>query len=256
MANLNNANVLFSLDTKNNVSVRVACRPIVSKDEESPTINVWEMEAVTSDDKASTMALIAYTIKQLLEMHETSAMLIVPTDIAVRCLEIRSKILKSPNASPETIKAEVIKNWMKAQNREELIDAISDLVDIFHKMINTPNVDYGIMKRHTLTMWELNQKTCQENNIKENDELTFHDGVDEEFGIESVDTKYLNGTFKVKTTAYSNIETGEITHRYYVERSGNSVRLNNAKVLCNLVRERLPQEQDVSEAKIVTGKSF
>ena len=25
-------------------------------------------------------------------------------------------------------------------------------------MINTPGVDYGIMKRHTLTMWELNQE--------------------------------------------------------------------------------------------------
>ena len=39
------------------------------------------------------------------------------------------------------------------------------------------------------------------------------------FGIESADTKYLNGTFKVTTRSYTNIETGEITHRYYVERS-------------------------------------
>lgn len=254
MANLNNANVIFSIDTKSNVSVRVSCRPVMKGKE--PVINVWETKAVTNDDKASTIALIAYTIKQLLEENIPSAMIIVPTDVAVRCLEIRSKILKQPGASPDEIKAEVIKSWMKKQQLTEMIDAISDLVDVFYTMINTPGVDYGIMKRHTLTMWELNQKTCQENGINDGDELSFHDGVDEEFGIESADTKYLNGTFKVTTRSYTNIETGEITHRYYVERSGNSIRLNNAKLLVSVMNDRLPQEQDLSEAQIVTGTAF
>lgn len=207
------------------------------------------------DDNTLMYSIISDTLDNCCELDDAkNILIIVPTGIAIKMLEIRKVITSNPSYACDQIISLVVKDWMK-RDQPSLAEEIADATKSYYKIIKEGKVNISFFKRHTLDWWELDAKQCAENQIQNGDLLYFEKGVEVETGITSPDNSYLDGEYHVTTRSFMD-HNGREMSRYYVARDTATkfVSLKNARRLNEIVNEVLPGEIDYSEEKVIDAE--
>lgn len=215
----------------------------------------------TYSNHALGLSILALTINQLVAAKESSATIVAPTDCVIRMLQIR----KIVNENPETITLdaliddpdlvmdalidEIVSKWTNMPDDENLLESLRDVCLAYLDM-KSKGYHYNFVKRHTLTKWQLNRDLCEKAGIQEGDILSFKDGKDIKYGINSTDASYLNGDFKVSVQELFSSD-GRSFNNYFIPRKGLNMHLLRARKLNDKVEELLPsiEVEDISLGK-------
>ena len=228
-----------------------ACRVIYNSSTKQFSYATFPNEGESLDKETFILGITAYTMSQIVEAKESSAVFILPTNVAIRFLQMNKVLRNDPAATADDLKNAIVQDWMIEQGRTQLITALEEMCNLYVELYRNPQVNYGVMKRHTLDKWELDASQCLENGIKEGQELTFEHGMDTEFGIQCRDTRMLKGEFTVSVDSYENQNTGETQYRFYVPRRGSGFKLSVARKLVEVCQENLPQPIAVEDIPIL-----
>lgn len=203
----------------------------------------------TYSNHALGLSILALTINQLVEAKESSATIVAPTDCVIRMLQIRKIVNENPDITADELVDEITSQWTNVPDDENLLESLKDVCEAYINMIDNEYY-YNFVKRHTLTKWQLNRDLCEKAGIKEGDILSFKNGKDVKYGINSTDTSYLNGDFKVSTQELFSSDGRSFTN-YFIPRKGLNIHLLRARKLNDKVEELLPsiEVEDISLGK-------
>lgn len=205
------------------------------------------------DDNTLLYSIVSDTLDNCCELDVKNILIIVPTGIAIKMLEIRKVITSNPSYTCDQIISLVVKDWMK-RDQPSLAEQIAEVTKSYYKIIKEGKVNISFFKRHTLDWWELNTEKCAENQIQNGDLLHFEKGVEVETGITSPDNSYLDGEYHVVMRSFMDHNEKEVSRYYVARNTTNYIRLNNARRLNEVVNEVLPREIDYSEAKVIDAE--
>ncbi len=247
--------VIFAIDARRGEVARMSFNLASTK------VGKMSITSSVTDNLALVLGGVSYTIDQLTKSKVEKAVLVLPTNAAIHMLEVRSKA--HADMDEEDMRESLIKPWMKDQGRTDLIDAIQTVAVSYKAFLDAhPKGDIAIIKRSTLTKWELDSATCTLKGVKNGDKLTFSNGFTEE-GIFSPENTRLSGeNLEVTVSEYKNQTTNETIQRFYVPRivdtnSEYGANIGYAQELTDKVKEMLPAVKvKLSELEVSEGAEF
>jgi hypothetical protein len=250
MANINNASVIFVVDSRNGAVARASVRPLSGK------AHVTSLTSEGINAEVLSLAMIAKTIEDLMKygVPQGGAMIIAADRPLRRVFEIRktfnhlaADVKADQEEATKAVECTVVKPWMIQQN-SPLVDALHDLVGLEVAWLEAyeqdrTKYDISFMKSYQLNSWELDGAACTEAGVKNGDKITFANGKTEN-GITSPDWNRIHGEFTVHTSTHHEGDN-EVT-RYFVDRF-QSGRVKMAKALYAETAKKLPHDAEKLE---------
>lgn len=261
MANINNAETVLFINAKQG---KVASAKIATRVQPGTKVSVSRKVAEYTDN-AETGA-IDMLVANLCEMSQApnvfpkSLLVFMQDNGARRVIEARKhfnefKTSMEGDALVQAVIGATIKDWQSEVQKQSIAQMVSIMCQIWNA-----NLNVTVAQEHTSHSWQLNVPEGVE--LKNGDVLTFSNGVEQNIGITSYDTSYLDGEYTVRTNTYTD-QSGKEHISYFVPRKGNvdalslinGLRDENGKTvkkgLRQIVNELLPSRLNMASVEFV-----
>ena len=263
MANINNAQKIIFINAKNG-SVGMAMTDGSIKGKKA-TLSI-DCEKHTENAEVGALNMFIKTLVSMQDNMPRSALVFLNDQAARRVIEARKYFNQfrdslSDDELVEAVVESVTKDWM-GESQKASVRQMAKIMTI----IWSNGLDISVVAEHTSHSWELNVPEGVE--IKAGDKIKFVNGVDEENGITSWDTSYLEGEYTVRTNVFT--DRNGVEHvRYFVPRQGNQAALRAIngirdeesgkyahKGLRQYVNDMLPQRVDITKVEFDIVQAF